>query len=230
MGGNSKSVTVVLGEAESFKSLSGESEDRDFRFFNHMGESLSFIIENVSIDSIVLDGRLFSLETMVSYREQIRFLNPQIKVILLSEKSLTPPEETECFRPDEDWKAALERIPGDKRRSHRVQWPVRATFWSSADPRHVSSGIVLSLSKGGCYIRTPRASDSLMNIVMNIRFKTFDFMVDGVVRRRKKDNNTDGLGIEFAHVSPATEDYIGEIINEKILGTILSTPLSEKEE
>lgn len=131
----------------------------------------------------------------------------------------------QTIRPLDDFNETLQSVQKNRRQYNRTEWPLSATFYLERDPKHSESGIVLSLSAGGAYVKTTNlglVGDS--KLLMEIKFKDFKFFVEAYpirVNRETIQGTSPGFAVEFANVSHATQKYIKSIINDRILSGLL---------
>lgn len=119
----------------------------------------------------------------------------------------------------------LARERKNRRRFNRTVWPLSAIFYRVDNPNASESGVVLSLSVGGAYIKTTNLSLAKdEELIIEIQFMDFKFLVEGRVVRINKDLSGDlpvGFAVEFIKVSEATKHYIARLIDDRILSTLL---------
>jgi Tfp pilus assembly protein PilZ len=134
-------------------------------------------------------------------------------------------------REDDEIADAVKNIPEVHRDANRVEWPVKIIFRNPKDAAKQYNANVLSLSSGGCFIRTDVKLTEGEPLVMTIQFKEFDFFTEGVVVRRIVSGGfqPEGLAIKFERTSPQTKSCIQNIINEKLLSELMQK-LNPKED
>lgn len=119
----------------------------------------------------------------------------------------------------------LSREQKNRRRFNRTVWPLSAIFYHEDNPAVSESGVVLSLSAGGAFIKTTNLS-LLDNetVIIEIQFMDFKFLVEAKVVRINKELSKDlpvGFAVEFIKISEATKRYIARLIKDRILSTLL---------
>jgi Tfp pilus assembly protein PilZ len=100
-----------------------------------------------------------------------------------------------------------------------------AIFYHEDNPAVSESGVVLSLSAGGAFVKTTNLS-LLDNeaVIIEIQFMDFKFLVEAKVVRINKELSQElpvGFAVEFTKISEATKRYIARLIKDRILSTLL---------
>jgi len=219
-----QSRTIILGN------LSGEAVWRErlpgriLFFASQEKDAYLYQLDNVQVDSYILDMSLKGKE-IEEIGSRIHYLNALVHIYILRERLISAPDSPvdnlSVLDNPGDITKAIKEIPEDQRSFNRAYWPIHSEYWFSDSPRLRYQGIVLSISAGGCFIRTDHSQPE-RSIMMYIHFREFRFLVEGeVLRTRTPQEGAPGLAIKFKNISPQTDKFIEEIINEKILTRLM---------
>ena len=221
-------TTIVIGEKDNSSSLAEKTRGRYFFFTKSEPEAHLFHIEHPEVDSYLIYSHNMSLSFIKSLVEHVHYLNSIITIIIIHDGNVQRSDfenkERLVFTKDaEDVYSMLATLPTNQRNSNRIEWPVKVKFWPENDDKNKTIGNVLSISSGGCFIRTNKQFDQSSHLIMLIRFKEFDFFTEGKVVRiaRGDDYKPEGLAVQFLSTSPQTQKCIQSIINERLLNELM---------
>jgi len=205
--------------------------DREFFIAPNQKEAYLHHIEHSDVDSYIINCTSLSIVDLKAIIRHIQYLNAIISIILYKGdygifQSLL--KEGHIYLASNPKEAASHLRETDKksRTSNRIQWPLHAEYWPISDRESKREPVmVTSISSGGCFLKCDdldeRKSGEGLSVLFH--FRNFDFYADGSIVRinRDSDKSAKGLAVAFRQVSPQTEKYIQEIIDEKILSEIM---------
>ncbi|MBN2656239.1 MAG: PilZ domain-containing protein [Spirochaetales bacterium] len=223
--------TIVLNWQEHDADPAALHRDREIFNAKDQKEAYLYHIEHSDVDSYIINCTSLNIVDVKSIIRHIQYLNAIITIILYKaeygvfEQLLRG--GTVFIASDLDEAASHLRATDKKIRStNRIQWPLHAEFWTpSTTEKKRERVMVTSISSRGCFLRTEdrqnRSEGDHLSILFH--FRNFDFLAEGSIVRinRGGENGTSGLAVSFKEVSPQTERYIQEIIDEKILSEIM---------
>lgn len=216
--------TIVFSWKKGDRSLDSLPGHREFHYVDNQKDAYLYHIEEAGIDSYIINCEEHSIVDIKSMIRHIHYLNAIITIILYkAEYGVFEPLLTSgnisMAADKKEIGEILKGISGKSRSSNRIQWPLRAEYWQGSSEkatRHKT--MVTSISSGGCFLKTEvEIKDVGEHLSLLFHFRNFDFYADGIVVRTGR-----GMALEFKEVSPQTERYIQEIIDEKILSEIMS--------
>ncbi len=186
-------------------------------------------IENPEVDSYIIYSDRFSLNTIHTLIEHVHYLNSIITIVLCHSGNLERSDfKTEknlvLIENEDELPSILNDIPDIQRNSNRTEWPVKVKYWKTSTPAEKHKANVLSISSGGCFIRTSEPTSMNESLLMLISFKEFDFYTEGTVVRTNRSGmfQPDGIAVQFRNTSPQTKHCIQQIIDERILSDLMS--------
>ncbi len=213
-------VTIVIGD-ENRISLNPDSvPDRKFVYFRSNEESYLYHLEHPEVDSYLLLAGDLHHDLLSRIISHIGLLNEMTPVFLLgytgdgSDDSVEFKNTFRC-RTSDEFLSSLEAVPESHRKFNRVEWPVKAGI-TDHEKQAKDKGLVLSISSGGCLIKSDYRTETGDSLLITIIFQNFDFMAEGEVRRTEPGK----FAIQFTDVSLQTKNFIQEIIDEKILSEL----------
>ena len=117
----------------------------------------------------------------------------------------------------------MKNLPKTHRNTNRVEWPVKVVFRGQETEGKRFLGNILSISSGGCFIRTSESMGQNTLLTMTIKFQEFDLFTEGKIVRHSGGSTyqPEGLAVQFLRTSPQTKICIQRIIDEKILGELM---------
>lgn len=222
--------TIILGNIENNKVLRSFESQRTFFYTENLREAFQYHLDNLEIDSYILDSSSFTLDKLIRLTEQIQFLNSLISVLIYkpdSESLLETDKEANIhiLNNDEEFELFFNTIEKNSRSFNRVQWPLQVIFHEEGNRSRKFYGIVLSLSVGGCFIKLDEQVDKFeeRNLILTFYFKDFNFLVEGRLNRKEilENGQISALALEFVKISPMTTSYLKEIIDNEILSELM---------
>jgi Tfp pilus assembly protein PilZ len=229
-------TTIILKENRNRVVFNQLSSTRSLYFADSESDSHLYHIEHPEVDSYIISAREYNNASLRNLVDHIRYLNSIVAIILTNASGIDEtPFKTmgniTFVREDDEIADAVKNIPEVHRDANRVEWPVKIIFRNPKDAAKQYNANVLSLSSGGCFIRTDVKLTEGEPLVMTIQFKEFDFFTEGVVVRRIVSGGfqPEGLAIKFERTSPQTKSCIQNIINEKLLSELMQK-LNPKED
>lgn len=200
---------------------------RDFYKTLKLSEAFSYHLNNLEIDSYIIDYNSYTLNQVLSLSEHIHDLNSLISILIYNpdtpgKEALSSLSYLFILEKMGDPEAFFNAINKNNRIFNRVEWPLSIEFHRSMDSVIKYQGIVLTLSVGGCYIKLKDSIKDLKSddIIMTFNFKGFKFLSEGIIKRVEKYEDM-GIAVEFQRVSPQTSVFLKQIIDEKILLKIM---------
>lgn len=211
------------------------TSEYQIHFSANLRDSVLFMVDNPDVSHLVFHfkGQGTEYQNIVRIIQEINSLLP---IILVPQQNYDQVKNDFLNQPNiivlgqnMDLSKVLARTLPNRRRANRVTWPLRASFYNASNPDLMETGQIISLSILGAYIKTPNL-DLLnqQNIMMEIAFTDFKFLVEGVIKRINREMNQRmplGFAVEFVHISPATSAYINSLINDKLLNALIETSL-----
>ncbi len=229
-------TTIILKENKNRPVFADLSAKRTLYFADSESDSHLFHIEHPELDSYIISAEGYSQASLRNLVDHIRYLNSIVTIIVtqggkIDQKAYSPLGNIRFVQDDEEIFKAVKDIPEVHRDANRVVWPVRITFRTRNEGTIQYQANVLSLSSGGCFIRTDVKIAEEEPLVMTIQFKDFDFFTEGMVVRRisRGGFQPEGLAVKFERTSPQTKTCIQNIINEKLLSELMQK-LNPKED
>lgn len=206
-------------------------QSREIFYASDQKEAYLFHIENSEVDSYILNCEGMNIVDVKSIIRHIQYLNAIINIILYKAEygvfeSILKNGNIHIADSGDEIINHLNDVSRAGRSSNRIQWPLRVEFWDgSADGKDREQAIVTSLSSGGCFLKTANSENRSKgdHLSLLFHFRDFDFLAEARIVRMKvqSDGTPEGIALEFIEVSPQTERYIQEIIDEKILSEIM---------
>jgi Tfp pilus assembly protein PilZ len=221
-------TTIILNESPNQAVYKELTASRTLYFSESESDSHLYHIEHPEVDSYIISAKGYDNVSLMNLVDHIRYLNSIVAIIItqnsgIDESFFSALGNLSFARKDEEILAAIKDIPEVHRDANRVEWPVKIIFRTRKDPSVQYPANVLSLSSGGCFIRTDVKLGENEPLVMTIQFKEFDFFTEGLVVRRIASGGfqPEGLAVKFEHTSPQTKTCIQNIINEKLLSELM---------
>ncbi len=192
--------------------------ERQYEYFASPEQAYLYQLENPDDVDSYLIGPDTDSESLKKIIRHIVFLNEIIPIFIFGKavrtgENGTSPGNIKYCDTAADILSGLKSISASRRKYTRVQWPVSVVFHSKNTPAESSRGKIVSISPGGCLIRTEEKAGPASPLVMNITFRNFDFLVEGTVVR----HDSKGYAVQFENITLNTQNVIKNIINEKIL-------------
>jgi len=225
-------ATILFGIKKT-DSILKKIEKKRTLFLAH-SRKLAYLyhIENPEVDSYIIYPEGLSPNSLQTMIEHIHYLNALITIIIIKKDlkfDLLPVnnKNIKILTNEDDIPHILKNIPLSQRDANRVNWPLNVEYKKN-DSLKVNnfSGIVLSISSSGCFIKINNNSIKTgEKISMTFQFKDFDFYSTcSVIRLKMKEENIlEGIAVKFSDVSQQTQKCIKKIINEKILFELMNT-------
>ncbi|OQY40838.1 MAG: hypothetical protein B6229_00740 [Spirochaetaceae bacterium 4572_7] len=197
------------------------------RVFN-IKEALIYQIENPSINGIIYDSKTLENRDIQSSLKKSNTLNPMILQFVLGDIELTGKLKANdsifIIKNINDIHNVFTKHNSNRRESNRAYWPIQVNYHKN-DKSRGNWGLILSISVGGCFIKTEHFELGVVGdmFIMDIHFNDFNFLVEGEVVRVQRIanmNSPQGFSIKFISPSVQTKDFIEEIINDKIISTL----------
>lgn len=212
--------------------------DREHQFLNPLKKEFSvnyirsikaaiiYQIEFPAIDGIIYDSDSLDHREILDSIEKIKLLNPLVLQVVLGDLQLE--NENHQLVKDDNLDSIIRRISNhskNRRESNRATWPIRAVYHNSNSFDKKYTGVVLSISIGGCFLKTEHLDLGKPGdkVDMEILFDEFNFLVEGEIVRTQRIadlTSPQGFSIRFLEPSPQTKKYIEQIINNRILSMI----------
>jgi hypothetical protein len=198
-------------------------------------EALIYLIDNPEVSMFVCD---MDAENRICRKmiENLKHLNPILPIMLLNPgRSKISETELRQFNNNisivntlEQVKENIDNAMMNRRQFNRIIWPLSANFYTEKDIKYVETGLVLSLSAGGAFVKTTHfdiAKENLnRKIILEIKFEDFKFLVESIVLRVNEHSTGEmpaGFAAKFINISTATHSYIKRIVNDKILSSLM---------
>lgn len=222
---------VIVNNDEDFDLKSLSSTGFEINHVKSVKAAIIYQIEFPEIDAIIYDSNSIDHRDIVNNLEKSQLLNPMVLQFVVGNIELTTRLENNSKI------VVIDNIPDifshiksnsiNRRQDNRATWPIRVSYHNSDEPNLIKSGMILSISVGGCFIKTDYLELGKKGdlFVLNVNFEDFNFLVEGEVVRVQRIANMSspqGFSIKFHTPTPQTKGYIEEIINNKILSTIFS--------
>lgn len=168
--------------------------------------------------------------------ENIYHLNNMLSYIIVNTNN-TPVDEKELKRYNDNAIVVntadeivniVDSTSTNRREFNRIVWPLSTIFYEPSMQSSYETGLVLSISAGGAFVKV--SSLELIekirnkNIMMEIVFEYFKFLVEASVLRVNSDVTSDisyGFAVKFVDVSEATHKCINTIVNNRILSFLM---------
>ncbi|MBN2652981.1 MAG: PilZ domain-containing protein [Spirochaetales bacterium] len=221
--------TLVLGDVK-FK-FSDEGS-RQYIHSHDIKEALILLIKSPETDSVVISVESIGRDNIELSLRSIRHLNATMKIFFTDYdrrfKSEYEDDANISFVDSfEELEVELNSLQFKSRKANRVYWPVTSHFYCEKHSQKHYSGLVLSLSSKGCFIHLIDLEGLNFGdqLLVTIHFKDFQFIVDAKIVRlvlNQHEDDSSGIAVEFSKVTMQTENYIQEIINEKLTGELFS--------
>lgn len=215
--------TIVFSWKKEDHSLNEISKNRELFYTDSQKEAYLYHIEQAGIDSYIINCEDRSIVDIKAMIRHIHYLNAIITIILFkADYGVFQPllSSGNIFIADDrkDIEAHLNEVSRKGRSSNRIQWPLRAEYWiGNGSDNNREKAMVTSISSGGCFLKTDSDTKNVgEHLSLLFHFRNFDFYADAIIVR-----TGEGMALEFKEVSPQTERYIQEIIDEKILSEIM---------
>lgn len=220
--------TIVIGHKQREEIFFSLGNERNFYFADSEKSAYLHHLENPDVDSYLLDFSLGDEAILASIIERIHYLNALVNVLISVKKEgmYRRLEKLPSVRVLSDPQHILDHfkdLPVNKRKYNRVYWPVEVRFKTVEKPRQRGKGNLLSISSGGCFVRTDEIFEKEALLELYIFFKDFNFQTQGKVVRLQSGGAPDqqGIALEFQGVSLQTSRCIQSIIDERILNSIM---------
>lgn len=223
--------TIVLNWKDSDPAPDTLHKDREIYNAADQKEAYLYHIEHSDVDSYIINCSSLTIVDVKAIIRHIQYLNAIITIILYkADFGVFEPllQGGTVFIASNMEEAASHLRATDKkvRSTNRIQWPLHGEYWeSSPSDRKKERVMVTSISSGGCFLRSEKLEGLQAGDGISIlfHFRNFDFLAEGsIVRINKGDGAASGgMAVSFKKVSPQTERYIQEIIDEKILSEIM---------
>lgn len=193
--------------------------------------AIIYQIEFPEIDAIIYDSNSLDHRELILNLDKSLLLNPMVLQIITGEISLTNNlEQNSNIIQSDDYTEISKLIRNhniNRRKDNRATWPIQVNYHKKDEPEDSKWGMILSISVGGCFIRTEHLELGKKGdiFVMNIHFEDFNFLVEGEVIRVQRIadmSSPQGFSIKFHSPTLQTKGFIEDIINNKILSTIFS--------
>lgn len=212
-------------------SLDKAQKDRGIFYAKDQKEAYLYHIEQADVDSYILNCSHMTIVEAKAIVRHIHYLNAIMTIVLYKAdygifESLLKNGNIHIAGNIEQVADLLVEAESKGRSSNRVQWPLKAEYWKgSTEGEERDLAMVTSISSSGCFLKTEKKQSAQKGDHMSLlfHFRDFDFLADGNVVRLVPEASgaTAGMALEFREVSPQTERYIQEIIDEKILSEIM---------
>lgn len=223
--------TIIFNPGSEKLVLQIPSSERLIYYTGKQKDAYLHHIEQINVDSYVINTTVMNIVQIKSMIRHIHYLNSIISIILYKAdfgvfEELMTQGNIHIAQTEDEIINLLNGITAVHRNSNRIQWPLKAGYRiDTNDTENEKNSDVLSISSGGCFLKTDTVPEinkgDRISIVFH--FKDFDFYSDGTVVRISKGDkdSTIGMALKFSEVSPQTEKCIQEIIDEKILWEIM---------
>lgn len=229
--------SIVLGYKQREDLFFSLANERNFYFADSEEKAYLHHLEHSDVDSYLLDTSLGNEKTLAAVIDRIQYLNSMVHVILFVKEdwdypSLSKRSGVLVLSDPQKIQDCLKELPLNKRKYNRIEWPVEVRFRSMEKHRSKGSGNLLSISSGGCFVRTDLEFLKGDILELIILFKDFNFQAQGEIVRVQNTGDTEhrGLALQFQDVSPQTCQCIQAIIDEKILNSIMGRMTSSSME
>jgi len=220
--------TIVLGDEQQEDIFLSLGNQRNFFFADSEKTAYLRHLGNPDVDSYMLDSSLGDEADLASIIERIHYLNALVSVLVSveEEEMFQRLEKLPSVRVLSDPQNILKYfkdLPANRRKHHRVQWPVEVRYKRADKGRQKKKGDLLSISSGGCFVRTDESFEKEELLDLFIFFKDFNFQARGRVVRVQDECAAQqrGIALEFQDVSLLSRRYIQAIIDERILSSIM---------
>lgn len=222
---------VIVSNKEQLDLLNESRSQLEIHYVKSVKAAIIYQIECPEIDAIVYDADTIDHRELLTNLEKSLMINPLILQFLIGDISLPLKVETNksiiLINNINEVVKVISQHKINRRQSNRAKWPIQVKYHKKEDSENGKWGMILSISVGGCFIKTEHLELGKKGDIftLNIHFKDFNFLVEGEIVRIQRIadiNSPQGFSIKFISPTPQTKEFIQEIINNKILSTIFS--------
>lgn len=197
-------------------------------------EMLIKLLDHPDVSIVIIDTEPNTM-ALRQFIKKIHILNPILPIVIIKKK--TGEEDEAAWQSEGQIITHIETTDGllnivaatmvNRRKFNRIEWPLKVKFFFASNLDESFPGQVFSFSIGGAYVQTEKADlvTGQKSLFMNVSFKDFNFLVEGVIIRVNKVNTPSlpkGFSVQFVNVSPATQGAINNIINDRIILELFS--------